>query len=118
MTQTVRMYVYPESQTAEIILSVCKIGNYMTAGSSSRMVLSVSDCPNIRGLAAALAKFKENDPTACLSLWLGGVKHKFDMSLWPEILVCLEDFFAMVDGQIDPFFDQTLIIEEDDPDQD
>ena len=115
MTQVVRMYLYPENGTAEIILSVCKIGNYMTAGTSSRMVLSVSDCPNIRGLASALSKYRENDPSACLSLWLDGVKHKFDMSLWPDILVCLEDFFAIVDGYSDPFMDQTLIID-DDPD--
>lgn len=113
MTQQVaRMVIYHETQTAEIILSVCKIGQYVTAGTTSRMNLIVSDNDNIRELATTLNSYKHDDPGACLSLWIDGRRYKFDMSLWPAISDYLNDFFNYIDNG-DCFFGD-LIIDEDD----
>lgn len=98
MPQTVRMIMFPASRTADIVLNVCKIGNYMTAGTTERFVLMVSDHDNIRNLTRDLNTMATVDPQACLKLVLDGKRYSFDLTLWPEILDCLNDFFNMIDS--------------------
>lgn len=110
MTQTVRMNVFPETRTAEIIMKVCRLGQYMTAGSSEKFILLVTDCDRIREMADSLNKMIDDEPQQCLKLVLGGKIYKFDMTLWPDILECLNDFFMYIDGD-----EHILDIEDEDP---
>lgn len=97
MTQVARMIIFSETRMAEIVLNVCKIGQYVTAGTSSQMSLIVTDSDNIRELANTLNSYKVDDPGASLSLWIDGKKYKFDMSLWPAISDYLNDYFDFID---------------------
>lgn len=109
--QVVRMIMFPETRTAEIILTVCRLGHYITAGRTNQMRLLVSDCENIRTLAENLNLMAESDPYAYVSLWLEGKNYKFDSTLWPGILDCLNDFFSYIDD-MDFFFNSDLDIED------
>lgn len=110
MTQTVRMIMYPETRTAEIILKVCRFGQYMTAGTTEKFVLLVSDSDRIRQMTEELSKLITEEPHSCLRLVMGGRIYKFDMTLWPDMLECLNDFFSFIDDD-----ESILNFDDDDP---
>ena len=82
---------------ANITFFACKLGNYMTAGKSTKIDLTLHDTPQLRAGFANLFQAKAEKFDGLVTLHLSGKKWTFDSSIWMELVDVLLAFFMNKD---------------------
>jgi hypothetical protein len=84
--------------TAKLIMSVCRMGSYLTAGSSGLPISLGLDDPGARGSLDALLEAMRHDPTLPVEIELTGRRFCVDSSLWLELSAALVELDILQNG--------------------
>lgn len=84
--------------SADLELSVCKMGNYLTAGRTSKVIIPIEDSNDIRELSAYLNHLKNNNYPGLAEIKFSETqKYSMDQSVWHHIADALFAFSLCVD---------------------
>lgn len=86
------------SSTANIVMSVFRIGSFLTAGRSETIIVAIEDSDNIRSISANLNHQKNTKYQGLMTVNFGkGQKYQMDQSIWHEVANALFAFSLCVD---------------------
>jgi hypothetical protein len=84
--------------TADIILSVFRVGSFITGGRSETITVKVQDNDNLRSISANLNHMKKNNYPGLVTVNFGkGQRYDMDQSVWHELANALFAFSLCVD---------------------
>ncbi len=84
--------------SANMEISVCTLGNFLTAGRTSKVTIGIEDSDDIRELSAYLNHLKTENYSGILQIKFSEKqKYSMDQSVWPHIADALFAFSLAVD---------------------
>lgn len=86
------------SDTADITISVFRIGNFITAGKTELITIHIQDNDNLRSISTHLNHMKENNFPGLVKISFNDKqKYQMDQSVWRELADALFAFTLCVD---------------------
>lgn len=88
------------TKSAEIVVSVCRLGDFITAGESSLVSIKVVDNPVVRALCANLYGLKSKKFNGLVSISVMPCrKYSMDQSIWYDLADALFAFTLCIDAE-------------------